>query len=173
MARLAVKNWYPEIAIGEDLDRIPDAIEYYTQVEADGARYLSPRGNLEQLLFAQAGLIYFYEGAYNDALKIFKWLESKISYERAKLYKWFCSEEGKATYGELKSTDIKQFIEADNNIYELMENLGYIDSAKIGLSTLVERLRERGIHLSMIAKLRAAGQFEIMIDASQETPLED
>lgn len=171
--RLQVKVWYPEIALAEDVSKLPDAIAYYEQAQKDGERYLVPKGNLETLLTAQAGIVYYYESAYNDAQKISKWLEERLSHAKACKHVWFQTAEGRNLYGDLKATDLKQYIEADNTIFDLVEQLGYIDAAKLGLSSLVERLRERGIYLSMVAKLRAAGQSEIMIDASQESPLED
>lgn len=163
--RFQVEIWYLKV-IG-DLDKIPEAVEYYAGVIKDGEQHLIPKGNLERLMAGQAGLLYFYETAYDDATKIEKWLDEHIDYRKALRYKWLQSADGKAQYGELKATDLKQYVEADEEIRYLSENRFYIGAAKKSLSTLCERLKERGIYLSMIAKLRAAGQQEIMIDAGQ------
>lgn len=169
--KLQVQVWYPVVI--DDLTKLPDAISYYERVVKDGEKHLVPKGNLETLLAAQAGIVYFYETAYNDAAKIVKWMNAHIDYQRGCKYRWFQSDEGREKFGPLKQQETGKYIEGDSEIYALTESLCFIEAAKSSLSSLVERLQDRGINLSMIAKIRAAGQSEIMIDSSQESPWDE
>lgn len=166
-SRFHVKIWFLDVI--NDLGKLSDAISYYMQVIEDGENHLVPRGVLDQLLTEQAGLTYFYETAYNDAAKIQKWLEEKINYEKAVKYRWFLSAEGREQYGNLKTTEVKELVESEPEVFGLIESRLFADGIVKSLGSLVESLKERGIYLSMISKLRSAGQEEIMIDAGRET----
>jgi hypothetical protein len=167
MANLVIKFWYPEIV--EDIDKIVDAIEYYRTVLFDGQQHLTMKGWLEKLLQEQAGLLRIYEDAHTDCSMVHKWLEEHIKFERAKKKLWYISADGKAEYGDLKKTDVDLYVQCDPEIKNLIDLQLMIELWKEALGTLVERLKKRGIYLSMITKIRISGEREVFIDANHET----
>jgi len=171
--KFPVRFWYVDIAISGNLDLLPDALDYYEAAVRDGQHYLVPKGDLQMLLTGHAGIVAFYENFLNDALKIHKWLETKLNRTKKRRYVWLLSPEGQRQFGKLRVDDMDAYVEADDEIEALIDNLNLIAAAKLDLNTLVERLHEAGIKLSLISKLREAGQTEILIDAGRASPFED
>jgi hypothetical protein len=167
MKDIVVKFWYPEVV--EDLDKIVEALEYYRAILLDGQKHLDLRGYLQKLLQEQAGLLRIYGDAHTDCSMIWKWMDETIKHEKAKKRIWYQSPEAKATYGELKKTDIDAYIQSDTDIKNLIDLQLTVELWKESLGNLVEDLKRRGIYLSMISKTRAAGEHEAFIDSSKET----
>lgn len=160
--------FYPLVV--DDIDRVIDAIEYYKHVHNHGQQHTKIKGFLERLLQEQPGLMRIYEDAQTDSEMVHKWLEEKIKQMKAKKRIWFLTDkEAKHQYGDLKKTEVDAYIQADDDIQYHIELLFMVELWKTSLSKLVGRLKERGIYLSMISKLRIAGQREVYIDASHET----
>jgi hypothetical protein len=167
MSQINIKFWYPEVV--EDLDKIVNAIEYYRAIHRDGQKYLDLRGYLGNLLEQQAGLLRIYGDALTDCTMIWKWLDETIKHEKAKKKLWYLSSEGKNEYGNLKKTEIDTILSADTNIKALVDLQLTLELWKMSLDKLNEQLKNRGIILGSISKIRAAGEHEAFIDATKET----
>jgi len=167
--RFNVVEWYPKVL--ENPSTLGDAIEYYDRAIADARKCFSPRGEVQELLADQAGIEHFYESIRDDAAKIVAFYEKEIKQLRARKHKWYLtSEEANRQYGDkLKPTEVKAFVDSDREVQTLDDDAFYISMSLRSLNTLIEKLRQRGIYLSMIAKLRASNQHEIFIDASRPT----
>ncbi len=168
MNEIVGKFFYPLVV--EDIDKVIDAIEYYKHVNAHGQQHTQMKGLLERLMQDQPGLMRIYEDASTDADMVHKWLEEKIKQMKAKKRIWFLTDkEAKSQYGELKKTEVDNFVQADDEIQYHIELMFMVELWKHTLDKLVGRLKQRGIYLSMISKLRISGQREVYIDASNET----
>ncbi len=167
MADIAIKFWYPEIV--EDLSKIDDALGYYKAVLFDGQKHLDLKGYLGKLLQEQAGLLRIYGDSYTDCSMIWKWFEETIKHEKAKKRLWYQSPEGKMTYGDLKKTELDVYVQSDTDIKAMIDLQLTVELWKLSLGQLVEDLKRRGIYLSMISKVRIAGEHEAWVDGHHET----
>jgi hypothetical protein len=168
MNEIVGKFFYPLVV--DDIDKVIDAIEYYKHVHSHGLQHTKIKGVLERMMQDQAGLMQNYEDAQTDADMVHKWLEERIKQMKAKKRIWFLTnKEAKHQYGDLKKTEVDSFIQADDEIQYTIELMFMVELWKNSLDKLVSRLKQRGIYLSMITKLRISGQREVYIDASHET----
>ena len=167
MTDLVVKFWYADVV--SDLSNITDALDYYKAILYDGQKHLDLRGYLGKLLQEQAGLLRIYADAHTDCSMIWKWMDETLKHEKAKKRVWYQSPEGKHQYGELKKTDIDVLIQSDTDIKDMIDLQLTVELWKESLGNLVEDLKRRGIYLSMISKVRIAGQHEAFVDSSKET----
>jgi len=168
---ITVKFWYSEVTekFPESLDKIIEAIEYWRAVLADGQSHLDLKGYLLKLLQEQAGLLRIYGDAHTDCSMIWKWLDETIKHEKAKKRIWLQSAEGKELYGELKKTEIDVYVISDPDLKNLIDLQLTVELWKESLGNLVDDLKRRGIYLSMISKVRAAGDHEAYVDSNKET----
>lgn len=168
MNEIVGKFYYPQIV--DDIDKVIDAIEYYKHVHAHGQQHTKVKGVIERMMQDQAGLMRIYEDAHTDAAMVHKWLEEKIKHMKAKKRIFYLKDpEAKSEYGDLKKTEIDTLVQADDDIQYYIELMLMIELWETNLDKLVGRLKQKGIYLSMISKLRIAGQREAYIDASHET----
>lgn len=162
------KFYYPQVV--EDIDKVIEAIDYYRHVQTHGHRHMKLKGVIERLLMEQPGLMKVYKDAQIDCAMVHKWLEEQIKHMKAKKRIYFLTDiEAKSIFGDLKKTEIDSLVAADDTIFHYVELQLMVELWCNSLDNLVNRLRERSISLTMISKLRIAGEREAYIDASHET----
>lgn len=168
---ITVKFWYSEVTSNfpESLEKIIEAIDYWRDVLDDGQKHLDMKGYLLKLLQEQAGLLRIYGDAHVDCSMIWKWLDETIKHEKAKKRIWLQSPAGKELYGELKKTDVDVYVQSDVDLKNIVDLQLTVELWKESLSNLVDDLKKRGIYLSMISKVRAAGDHEAYVDSNKET----
>lgn len=156
--------------VRDDLEKLPDAVEYYHKAVTDGGKHVPIVGRLEDLLAETPGLIYFYQGIRTDAQQLRRWMETVVGYEVGSKYKWFNhEEESKRDYGELKHTEILKYIDADDEISDLKGCVRMLAECEHLLEDLISSLENRSIMLSKIVDVRKAGVQEVWVDPYQET----
>lgn len=96
-------------------------------------------------------------------------METALVYQKAEKYKWFQSPEGIREYGELKTTEIAKYIEADDVIGDLSDSIRVMADCEHQLQDVVEALDSRGIMLSKIVDTRNNGNEEVWVDPYRET----
>ncbi len=149
--------------------KFDEAVEYYRGMVEEGRDDVPVRGNLEELLAATPGLSFFYKTIRTDAQQTRRWLETLLTFQKATKYKWFQSEEGLREYGELKTTEIVKYIEADDYIGDLSDSIRVMADCEHQLQDLVEAFDSRGIMLSKIVDARNNGNEEVWVDPYRET----
>lgn len=162
------KFYYPQV-VG-DIEKVFDAIEYYKHVHKHGEQHTKLKGVIERLMMEQPGLLRIYEDAHTDASMVSKWLEEQIKHKKAKKRIWFLKDpQAKIEFGELKKTEADAFVQADDEIQYHVTLQMLVELWAKSLEKLVGRLNRRGMYLTMVSKLRIAGEREAYIDASHET----
>jgi hypothetical protein len=170
MNEITSKFWYPKIV--ENIDCVIDAIDYYRRLHATGERNTKMKGIIHKLLEEQPQLMQDYEDALVDCSMIHKWLEEQIKFLKARKRIEFMTDANlKAAYGDLKKTDIENFVTADEAVQSHVQLMLLVELWKNSLDSLVTRLNRRGIYLTMISKLRINGEHEAYIDTTHETDI--
>ena len=146
-----------------------EAEEYYRSMVEEGREDVPIQGNLEELLASTPGLVLFYKTIRTDAQQVRRWMETALTYQKAEKYKWFQSNEGIREYGELKTTEITKYIEADTTIGDLSDSIRVMADCEHQLQDIVESLDSRGIMLSKIVDTRNNGNEEVWVDPYRET----
>jgi hypothetical protein len=166
---IPIKFWYEDVVL--DVDKVIDAIEYWKHVYASGLPHAKMKGVLHQLLERQPGLMPLYEDTLTDAQMIHKWLEEEVKYLKSKKRIAYQHDpELKAEYGaDLKKTDIDNYVLVDEDVRYLIQLQLMVELWVSQLNNLKERLTKRSIYLTMISKLRIAGEHEAFIDTTHET----
>jgi hypothetical protein len=115
------------------------------------------------------GLVLFYKTIRTDAQQVRRWMETALVYQKAEKYKWFQSNEGIREYGELKTTEITKYVEAEEDIGDLSDSIRVMADCEHQLQDIVEALDSRGIMLSKIVDTRNNGNEEVWVDPYRET----
>jgi len=171
MSEFVVKFWYPEIV--EDLSKVVEAIDYYASVWRRGIRHSITKGKLEWLMQEQPDTLRTYQDVLTDVSMVYKWLDERIKYEKAKKRRWYLSPEAHEEYGEIKKTDVDMYVQSDSDIKALIELQLMVELYKRTLDNCVQSIEKRGIMLTNITKVRIAGQHEAFIDSTHETRVEE
>jgi len=154
----------------DDLEKYFDIAEaYYRDMVEEGRADVPIQGNLEELLAATPGLVLFYKTIRTDAQQARRWMETALTYQKAEKYKWFQSPDGIREYGELKTTEITKYVEADEIIGDLSDSIRVMADCEHQLQDVVEALDSRGIMLSKIVDTRNNGNEEVWVDPYRET----
>lgn len=171
MSEFVVKFWYPQIV--DDMDKVVDAIDYYSSVWRRSLSHSIVKGRLEWLMQEQPDTLRTYQDVLTDVSMVYKWLDEKIKYEKARKRRWYLSPEAHGEYGEIKKTDLDMYVQSDNEIHSLIDLQLMVELHKRQIENIVEAIEKRGIMLTNINKLRIAGQHEAFIDATHETRVEE
>jgi len=160
--------WYKKVTT--DIDNVVPALNYYERVHLEGIKHTKMKGVIHKLLEDQAQLMQVYEDAHTDCSMLHKWFEEQIKVLKArKRIEYMKDPELKETFGELKKTDIENFVIADETIQSYVQIMLLLELWSESLEKLVTRISRRGIYLTMISKLRIAGEHEAYIDTTHET----
>lgn len=171
MSEFVVKFWYPEIV--EDIDKVIEAIDYYSAVWRRGQRHSIAKGKLEWLMQEQPDTLRTYQDVLTDVSMVHKWLDEHIRYEKARKRRWYLGPEARNEYGEIRKTDVDMYVQSDSEIKALIDLQLMVELHKRALDNCVGSIEKRGIMLTMISKIRIAGQHEAFIDSTHETRVEE
>lgn len=163
---LKIQYWFHRVT--NDLTRVADAIEYYEEVISDGARHVAPVGNLEQLQAEQPGLIFIFSQAHDDIHAIKKYMETLIEYEEGKEWKRLQSQEGRAEYGDLKATDLKNYVAAADDVHFYKSLLTTLIFYETRLASVATAINTRGFIINSLQDIRKNGLSEVWIDSRKE-----
>jgi len=162
------KRWFLDVR--SDLNKIDDAINHYLKVIREGAKHVTAIGHLESLVAETPGLMYFYKCYLTDAQQLRRWLEAQYETEEGAKYVYFqTSAEAKAKYGDLKVTDVKNFVKADEGLMQLMDTIRLVANIEHGFDDIVLGFQNRSIMLSHLVTIRKEGLQEVWIDPTRET----
>jgi hypothetical protein len=162
-----VIRWYERVR--DDLSEMPAAYDYYKEVIQTGAKHVSPVGELERLHQEQPGLVHFYGGFQRDAIAVAKYLESLYEVQYAKKFKWFSSYEAKQEHGDLKVTDIRNFVQADDTLWDLKQLHLMAKHAEDMLTNLCESMTVRGYYITNLKEIHKHKLEHVQIDAAKDT----
>jgi len=153
-----------------DRSRINEAFDYYRTAAADARQHLEMHGNLETLVAETPGLAFFFRNIHTDAQQIRRWLEEQLEIKTAQKYKWFAtSPEAKDKYGDLKVTEVKNFVKAEDDIIELAEQIRLISYYDHMMDNVCEGFTNRSIMLNHVVNIRVEKLQEVFIDPRKET----
>lgn len=165
--KLKVVRWFDTVR--GDIEKIDDAIKYFKEVVTTAEPHITAIGKLETLVAETPGLVYFYKGFLTDSGQIRKWLEVVYENEQAEKYKWFqTSSAAKAKYGELKVTDIKKFVDADEDLAEISTLIRIMANVEHQFDDICLGLQSRSIMLSHLVAIRKEGLEEVWIDPNKD-----
>lgn len=168
MDDIKVVFWYEEIVL--DVDKTIDAIEYWKRCYEFGRNYTKAKGVIAKLLAEQPQLG-DYEFILTDAEMIHKWFDETLKHMKAKKRIDFIRDPDlKAEFGgDLKKTEVDNLVLLDDDIRYYINLQLMVELWKNTLKTLINRFDKRGMTITMIAKLRIAGEHEAFIDTTHET----
>ncbi len=167
MSDFVVKFWYPEVV--QNLDAVVEALQYYDDVWRKGQKHLIIKGGLVRMMQEQPDMLRTYQDVHTDASMIYKWLDEHIKYEKARKKIWYLSAEAHQQYGDIKKTDCDMYVNSDSEIKGLVDLQLMVELHKHALAGVVKGLERRGMYLTMISKVRMAGDHEAFIDSTHET----
>lgn len=167
VSKLKVVRWYDRVK--DDIAMVPDACEYYKGVILDGEQYISPVGLLQTLHVDHVGLQHFYGGFLRDAIGVRKYLEELYKVEHAKKYAWFHSPEAKQEYGDLKATEIKNYVDGDDVLWAIKQYQLMAQVAEDNLDNLCDALKTRGYYLSNLLEIKKHNLEYAVVDVSRES----
>lgn len=163
---LKVVRWFERVR--DDITNVPDACEFYKGVILDGEKHVAPVGPLERLHREQPGLVHFYGGFHKDAIAVAKYLEDLYDTEHAKKYAWFHSPEAKQEYGDLKATDIKNYVNGDDFLWSIKQLHHMAMNAERQLDNLCDAMKTRGYYISNLMTIHQYKLEHVFIDATKE-----
>lgn len=164
--RLQVIEWFDRVR--NDIQLMDDAIEYYKGVIHDGQLHLPVVGNLGRLQAEIPGLLHFYDQRHNDAEAIRTYIEYEYETMRSERFIEVVSFDGKKQYGEMKVTEVKHFVDADEAVRILKVLLLRITHATKQLKTLYNELKGLSFKLNNLQSLREHDLHEVVIDMTRE-----
>ena len=143
-----------------------EALAYYEEAIKSAEPHMTLRGNLETLAVETPGLAYFYRGIRTDAQQIRRWLEKQLEMAKAEKFKWFHSDpDAIKKHGQLKVTEISKYVDADEDIENLVDLVRVMAEVEHRLEDLMEGFEERRLTLARIIDIRKEGLKEVWIDA--------
>lgn len=151
-------------------EAVVEASEYYEKVSADFLEnHVSLNGELNRLILETPGLQYFYGAIHIDAQQVRRWLEQVDENLSSKSYTWYLSDEGRAEYGKISTTDINNYVKADDNVQLVRDMIRLVSYSQHQLEEIVGAIQQRGYALSKIADMRMKGMDEVWVEPPKKT----
>lgn len=144
---------------------VSEAADFYEKVcEEFTNNHSLLSGELNQLILENPGLQLFYGAIHIDAQQVRKWLEQVDDNLAAKSYTWYLSDEGRAEYGKISTTDINNYVKADDGIQLIRDMIRLISHSQHQLEEIVGVIQQRGFTLNKIADMRIKGLDEVWLE---------
>ena len=167
------QRWYDAIVDEPTIEKVREAGAYYSDAIKDGQHYVVPVGNLSTLLQQYPGIMFFYQGILVDCQQARRWLESKTERLEAERHNHYMySEEAKAEYGAVKTTDAAKLAKADPSVIALVDGARLLAYHEHNLERLMEAFENIKYVLNHIVTIRKEKLEEVWVDPTKETSSE-
>lgn len=153
----------------DDLEPLAEAVSkasaHYEEVcEEFRANHSTISGELNRLILETPGLQLYYGSVFIDAQQVRKWLEQVDENVSSKLYTWFLSDDGRAEYGKISTTDINNYVKANEDVQLVRDMIRLISYSQHQLEEIVGVIQQRGYTLQKIADMRIKGLEEVWVE---------
>jgi len=144
--KLVRRDVFKEVVKAHNAGKLDDQFlddmgEYLNDVLADASQYVVPRGSLQTILESHPGLIHYYRGIFNDVQQVRRFLENEKEHLIGEKHKHYLySDESRAQYGAVKTTEAGKLAIADAEVKKLSSSVRMIAYYEHQFDNLVRSL---------------------------------
>ncbi len=132
---------FKKISGGYDEKTVEEVCEYLDNVLQDGKQYVVPRGNISDILESHPGIAYYFRGIYNDVQQVRRLLETWATQKLNEKHKYYMySEDARAEYGAVKTTDAGKLAASDEEVVQLQNHVRKMAYYEHHMENLVKSL---------------------------------